>query len=147
MEGTLVPLVTARSELWELITRERVWRGDYAGAVDAAERAWRAAVGSASSTGGSSLLPSSSSRSSRNGGRDGGKGSWLEDQEAWRVVVERTDDLVSMLENYGEGVPEIGARWKGKARSAVRSVMGKAKESWEGSEEWERLVALLEGLR
>ncbi|KAL2145457.1 hypothetical protein VTI28DRAFT_7238 [Corynascus sepedonium] len=147
LEGTLVPLVTARSELWELITRERVWKGDYAGAVDAAERAWRAAVGSASSTGGSSLLPSSSSSSSRNGGRDGGKGSWLEDQEAWRVVVERTDDLVSMLENYGEGVPEIGARWKGKARSAVRSVMGKAKESWEGSEEWERLVALLEGLR
>ena len=71
----------------------------------------------------------------------------MEDREGWRVVVERTDELVSMLENYGEEVAEIGARWKGKARSAVRSVMGKAKESWEGSEEWERLVGLLEGLR
>jgi hypothetical protein len=81
----------------------------------------------------------------------GGKGdsgrNWLEDREGWKDVVERTDDLVSILENYGEEVPEIGARWKGKARSAVRSVMGKAKENWEGSEEWERLVALLEGLR
>ncbi|KAK3290407.1 uncharacterized protein B0H64DRAFT_447133 [Chaetomium fimeti] len=139
LEGTVVPLVTARSELWELVARERVWRADYAGAVDASERAWRAAVGGAAAGGG--LLPSS-------GGDGKGDGrSWLEDREGWRAVVERTDDLVSMLENYGEEVAEIGTRWKGKARSAVRSVMGKAKESWEGSEEWERLVALLEGLR
>ncbi|KAH6857159.1 hypothetical protein B0I37DRAFT_91581 [Chaetomium sp. MPI-CAGE-AT-0009] len=141
LEGTVVPLVTARSELWELVARERVWRADYAAAVDASERAWRAAVGGVAAAGGGGLLPSSSS-----GGKADGR-SWLEDREGWRAVVERTDDLVSMLENYGEEVPEIGARWKGKARSAVRSVMGKAKESWEGSEEWERLVALLEGLR
>ena len=88
------------------------------------------------------MLPSSAKGDGGGGGR-----SWLEDREGWRAVVERTDDLVSMLENYGEEVPEIGTRWKGKARSAVRSVVGKAKENWEGSEEWERLVALLEGLR
>jgi hypothetical protein len=80
------------------------------------------------------------------GGKQGGNSNWLEDREGWKTVVERTDELVSILENYGEAVPEIGARWKGKARSAVRSVMGKAKESWEGSDEWERLVGLLEGL-
>ncbi|EAQ88604.1 hypothetical protein CHGG_05223 [Chaetomium globosum CBS 148.51] len=148
LEGTVVPLVTARSELWELVARERVWRADYAGAVDASERAWRAAVGGVSGVsagaggGGGGLLPSSAKGDGGGGGR-----SWLEDREGWRAVVERTDDLVSMLENYGEEVPEIGTRWKGKARSAVRSVVGKAKENWEGSEEWERLVALLEGLR
>ncbi|KAK4040683.1 hypothetical protein C8A01DRAFT_35338 [Parachaetomium inaequale] len=145
LEGTVVPLVTVRSELWELVTRERVWRGEYAGAVDAAERAWRAAVGvgGVASSSGGGLLPSSSGGDVKGEGRR----SWLEDREGWRAVVERTDELVSMLENYGEEVAEIGARWKGKARSAVRSVMGKAKESWEGSEEWERLVGLLEGLR
>ncbi|KAK4097881.1 TPR-like protein [Parathielavia hyrcaniae] len=138
VEGGVVPLVTARSELWELVTRERVWRGDYTGAVDAAERAWRAAVGGATSSGGG-LLPG--------GAREVPGQNWLTDREGWRTVVERTDELVSMLENYGDGVPAIGARWKGKARSAVRSVMGKAKENWEGSEEWERLVGLLEGLK
>jgi tetratricopeptide (TPR) repeat protein len=139
LEGGVVPLITVRSELWELVTRERVWRGDFAAAVDAAERAWRAAVGGVTGAGsGGALLPTTG----------GGKqdSNWLEDREGWKTVVERTDELVSMLENYGEEVPEIGARWKGKARSAVRSVMGKAKESWEGSDEWERLMGLLEGL-
>ncbi|AEO67361.1 uncharacterized protein THITE_2116265, partial [Thermothielavioides terrestris NRRL 8126] len=105
--------------------------------IDASERAWRAAVGGttgvAVSGGGG-------------GGGGGDSGNWLEDAQGWKTVVDRTDELVSLLENYGAEVAEIGPRWKGKARSAVRSVMGKAKESWEGSAEWERLVALLEGL-
>jgi hypothetical protein len=71
----------------------------------------------------------------------------LEDKEAWGEVVERTDDLVSMLENYGPEVPAVGTRWKSKAKSAVRSVMGKAKGVWEGSEEWEKLQGLLDGLK
>ncbi|KAJ4289354.1 hypothetical protein N0V88_007105 [Collariella sp. IMI 366227] len=115
LETAVVPLITTRSELWELVTRERVWRRDYA--------------------------------KCGRGREVGARRELVEEKEGWQVVVERTDELVSMLENYGEQVPEIGARWKGKARSAVRSVMGKAKESWEGSEEWERLVGLLEGLR
>ena len=141
LETSVVPIITTRSELWEIITRERVWKRDYAGAIESAERAWRAAVGTAGSGvsgGGGSLAPSAAKVTSTD---------WLEDKEAWKVVVERTDDLVSVLENYGEEVPEIGAKWKGKARSAIRSVLGKAKENWEGSEEWERLKALLEGLK
>ncbi|KAK4238312.1 gyf domain-containing protein [Achaetomium macrosporum] len=147
LERSVVPVITVRSDLWELVTRERVWRGDYRGAVDAAERAWRAAMGG--SLGGGALLPSSAAAASGNGNgnKKGDSNNWLEDREGWKTVVDRTDELVSMLENYGELVDEIGVKWKGKARSAVRSVMGKAKESWEGSEDWERLVGLLEGLR
>lgn len=136
LETAVVPLVTSRAELWELITRERVWRRDYAGAIDASERAWRAAIGGA--TGGVSLGGPAASTGARN---------WLEDREAWAEVVERTDDLFSILENYGPEVPAVGARWKSKARSAVRSVMGKARDVWEGSEEWERLEKLLDGLK
>ncbi|RKU42372.1 hypothetical protein DL546_002169 [Coniochaeta pulveracea] len=136
LETAVVPLITARSDLWELISRERVWRRDYAGAVDAAERAWRAAVGGA----GAGLAVSAATSGE-------GQVNWVEDKEGWKGVVERTDELVSALENYGPEIPEIGNKWKAKARSAIRSVMGKAKENWEGSEEWESLKGLLEGLR
>ena len=136
LETAVAPLITSRAELWEIVARARVWRRDYAGAVDASERAWRAAVGGVA--GGVSLGGPAAADSGRN---------WLEDKEAWGEVVERTDDLVSMLENYGPEVPAVGTRWKSKAKSAVRSVMGKAKGVWEGSEEWEKLQGLLDGLK
>jgi tetratricopeptide (TPR) repeat protein len=131
LEASVVPLITARSELWELVSRERVWRRDYAGAVDASERAWRAAVG----VGGAGLAVSSDTSS------------WLEDKKLWQTVVERTEDLVSIMENYGPEVTDLGPRWRGKARSAIRSVMGKAKENWEDTDEWKRLEGLLDGLK
>ncbi|KAK3323094.1 hypothetical protein B0T19DRAFT_197930 [Cercophora scortea] len=139
LETEVAPLITARSELWEVITRERVWRRDYAGAIDATEKAWRAEVGVA----GVGLVVSTT----RPGSEEKKKKNWLEDKEAWELVVERTDELVSVLENYGDEVEEIGKKWKGKARSAIRSVLGKAKETWEGSEGWERLQSLMAGLR
>ncbi|KAK3688929.1 hypothetical protein B0T22DRAFT_460493 [Podospora appendiculata] len=139
LETEVVPLITARSELWEVITRERVWRRDFAGAIDATEKAWRAEVGVA----GVGLVVSAATP----GSEEKKKKNWLEDKGAWELVVERTDELVSVLENYGEEVEEIGKKWKGKARSAIRSVLGKAKEAWEGSEGWERLQSLMAGLR
>ncbi|KAJ9143144.1 TPR-like protein [Coniochaeta hoffmannii] len=137
LETIVVPLITRRSGLWELIARERVWRRDYSGAIDAAERAWRAAVGGA----GVGLAASAASTGDEN------SSNWLEEQDAWASVVERTDELVSALENYGPEAPEIGSKWKFKARNAVRSVMGKAKGNWEGSKEWEHLQGLMDGLR
>jgi tetratricopeptide (TPR) repeat protein len=134
-ETDIARLITNRSELWELICRERVWRRDYAGAVDAAEKAWRAAVGSA----GGGLLPSAGSEPE---GRN-----WLLNKDAWKTVVKRTDELVSVLENWGPEVENLGSKWRGKARNAVRSVMSRGKESWEGSEEWTELDHLLEGLK
>ena len=136
LEDMVVPLITTRSELWELVARQRVWRRDYAGAVDASERAWRAAIGAV----GAGLLPGAGTAADA-------QSNWLENKEAWETVVERTDDLVSILENYGEDVPDLGSKWKAKARSAIRSVLGKAKDSWEDSEGWSRLKDLQEGLR
>ncbi|KAM0561283.1 hypothetical protein ACHAPJ_003161 [Fusarium lateritium] len=136
-EEELVPLITQRSELWTLISKLRAWRRDYAGAIDAAERAWRAAVGSS----GSGLLPGAAATTADEA-RD-----WTVDEGAWTVVVQRTDELVSVYENWGPSVETIGSKWKGKARSAVRSVMGRGKERWEGSEGWNVLESLMEGLR
>lgn len=134
VEEEIVPLITQRAELWGSVSRLRTWRRDYAGAIDASERAWRAAVGAS----GSSLLPGEA----KSDGQD-----WTTDLEAWNDVVARTDELVSMLETWGPDVPSLGARWKGKARSALRSVMGRGKETWEGSDGWIILQRLMDGLK
>lgn len=151
MEKEIVPLITHRSELWELVARLRVWRRDFAGAVDASEKAWRAAVGGATSGagGGGGLVAVDDAAKEKGTGTGTGTGrkNWLEDQAAWQVVVQRTDELVAVLENFGSRVPEVGDKWRVKARSAIRSVMGKGKEPWEGSEGWDTLRALLDGLK
>lgn len=137
VEEQIVPLITKRSELWALVSRLRGWRRDHVGAIEAAERAWRAAIGSS----GSGLLPGAAATSADEA-RD-----WTTDAGAWAVVVERTDALVSVLENWGPEVETIGPKWKGKARLAVRSVMGKGRESWEGSDGWTVLEGLMENLK
>lgn len=138
LETEIVPLITHRSELWTLLARLRVWRRDYAGAVEASEKAWRATMGGA----GPGLSVDDAKKDEAAASRN-----WLENEEAWVVVVQRTAELVAVLEKYGELVEEVGERWRGKARSAIRSVMGKGKEAWEGSEAWETLRSLLEGLK
>jgi len=61
---------------------------------------------------------------------------------------------VSAYENYGtmemEKDGQVGVvekSWRMKARSAVRGIMGRARDSWEGTEEWGMLVGLLDGLK
>ena len=138
-EDDIVPLITADSEAWSLISRLRAWRRDYAGALDAAEKGWRAATAGAGS--GSALSAST--------GADGAKArnDWLNDVEAWDTVVSRTGELVAAYENWGGRVESIGDKWRGKARSAVRSVMSKGRENWEGSEGWKTLEDTMEGLK
>jgi tetratricopeptide (TPR) repeat protein len=154
LEGEVAPLITTRSELWELLVRERVWLRDYAGAIDAAERAWRAAtstagsgvVGAGSST--TSLIPPAQGRQTEEAKpRAPTNSDWLESQAAWDIVVERTDDLVSVLEHYGPEVADVGSKWKGKARAAIRSVMSRGRVRWGGSEGWKQLVTLLDSLK
>lgn len=132
IEESVVPLITNRSELWALVARLRAWKRDYAAAIDAAERAWRAATGS-----NAGLAPGATSSAT---------GDWTADKTAWGTVVLRTDELASLLENYGLDVAAIGPKWKGKVRSAVRSVMGRGRENWEGSEGWKTLEGIMDGL-
>ncbi|KAK7744298.1 hypothetical protein SLS62_010256 [Diatrype stigma] len=159
-EDDVVALLTARSEPWSLVSRLRAWRRDWAGALDAAEKGWRAAVGGAGAgvTGGgggggggggsSSTLTTTTTTTTPNNGTD-----WIQDAgavDAWDAVVQRTSELVAAYENYGDRL-EAGQsatpRWRGKARMAVRSVMSKGRETWEGSEGWGVLEGLLEGLK
>jgi tetratricopeptide (TPR) repeat protein len=131
-ESQIQPLITKRSDLWALLSQLNMWKRDYAAAVGSAEKAWRCAT----TAGGGGLLPSA-----------GVTTDWTKDAEAWKEVVRRTDELVSVLETFGPQVETVGEKWKGKARSAVRSVMSKGKERWEGGEEWKHLEVLMEGLK
>lgn len=137
LEEDIVPLITQRAELWSLVARLRTWRRDHAGAIDASEKAWRAAVGSS----GGGLLPGEAAAASSSDWATG------DDEAAWAEVVKRTDELVSALENWGPEAEGVGPRWRGKARSALRSVMGRARERWEGREGWRALEAVAEGLK
>lgn len=143
IEEQIAPLITVRSELWTLVSRLRTWKRDYAGAIDAAERSWRAAIGSSSSSS-SGLLPGAAADASS---ASSSTGDWTSEKAAWETVVIRTDELASLLENYGPDVETIGPKWRGKVRSAVRSVMGKGRENWEGSEGWKTLEGIMDGLK
>ncbi len=125
VDAEIVPLVTTRAAVWSLVEKLRLYCRDYAGALACAEKAWRITTA--------------------------GNG-WLEDEEQWKSAAATTDALVSALENYGpqeagDGQGEVEKGWKGKARSAVRGVLGKAKDMWEGTGEFEMLKGRLEELK
>ncbi|KAH7355095.1 hypothetical protein BKA65DRAFT_593162 [Rhexocercosporidium sp. MPI-PUGE-AT-0058] len=128
VDNEIVPLITKRGELWVLVEKLRFWQRDYEGALRCAERGWRLVMSAA-------------------------EGEWLVEKEGWRAVVGVTDNLVSAYENYGgmerwgENGEVVEKGWKMKARSAVRGVMGKARDAWEGSEEWGVLEGRLEELK
>jgi hypothetical protein len=76
---------------------------------------------------------------------------WLVKKEKWELVVAKTVELVDAYENYG-GMEtadggEVEKGWKGKARSAVRGVMGRGRDSWEEDEGWVALEEKLKELR
>jgi tetratricopeptide (TPR) repeat protein len=124
VEEDIVPLITIRAELWALVEKLALYKRDYAGALECAEKAWRMSQG------------------------DG----WLENVDMWKGVVAATDNLVSAYENYGpqekaDGNGEIEKGWRMKARSAIRGVMGKARDTWEGTAEWDILKDRLEELK
>jgi tetratricopeptide (TPR) repeat protein len=125
VDTEIVPLVTTRSAVWSLVEKLKLYCRDYAGALACAEKAWRIATA--------------------------GNG-WLEDEEKWKIAASTTDALVSAFENYGpqeavNGDGEVEKGWKGKARSAIRGIVGKAKDIWEGTDEFEMLKGRLEELK
>lgn len=75
------------------------------------------------------------------------------DGKIWTDAVEACSDLVSAYESLGEMPGKHGAGdvvckdWKYKARTAVRSLMSKGKNMWEGSEGWESLIAMRDELK
>lgn len=131
IEKNVVPLITSSSRLWKLVARLALWRGKPASALEAHEKAWRAVI-------------------SQPGWEYG-------TEKQWNVVVEATTELVSAYESLGEmerteglaaGQGQLVAKdWKFKARTAIKSVLGRGKGSWEGTDGWDQLKEAQEGLK
>lgn len=125
-DTSVVPLITTEPRLWRLVSVLALWRGAPGQALDATEKGWRAIIAQ--------------------------PGWELESEAQWNKVVEATVDLADAYENLGtrtrEGSEAVVAKdWRFKARSAVRGIMGRGKDSWEGTEGWERLKECLDGLK
>ncbi|KAF2089592.1 TPR-like protein [Saccharata proteae CBS 121410] len=73
----------------------------------------------------------------------------------WNVVVDATVELVDAYESLGQmerteglaaGEP-VAKDWRFKARTAVKGITSRGRDSWEGTEGWERLKECLAGLK
>ncbi|KAF1942235.1 TPR-like protein [Clathrospora elynae] len=131
IEKHIKPLITFSPKLWNILATLYTHTQRPSSALECHEKAWRAVTS---------------------------QPKWESGTEAeWNAVVDQTIDLVDAYETLGPrerteglaaGSRELVAKdWKFKARSAVRSVMGKGKENWEDSKGWERLHGRLEELK
>ncbi|KAL8835083.1 MAG: hypothetical protein Q9170_003460 [Blastenia crenularia] len=128
----ITPLITSSRRLWLLTAKLALHQRKPLAALQGYEKAWRVTL-------------------NQPGWENGTK----ETESLWRDVVDATVELVDAYESFGEqrreggsGEGELVAKdWKFKSRSAVRSVLGRGKEGWEGSEGWAELSASLEGLK
>ncbi|KAJ9358564.1 tetratricopeptide repeat domain protein [Paecilomyces variotii] len=133
VDESVVPLITHSAPLWLLVARLEQFRHRPSKAFEAHEKAWRAVVASAT------------------------QGAFqMGDENKWMDVVKATERLVRegyakfggmQKEGQEEGKPDaetelVAKDWRFKARSAVRGILGKGKEFWEGTEGWDRLKEL-----
>ncbi|KAG7193923.1 uncharacterized protein KQ657_005122 [Scheffersomyces spartinae] len=119
----LPTVINSSGRLWRLISRVELWRKKPWAALECYEKAYRALSQTTS----------------------------LETEETtWNEAVEACGDLVAAYESLGElegkhGAGDIVCKdWKYKARTSVRSLMSKGKDTWEDSPGWERLQELKE---
>ncbi|OAP55027.1 hypothetical protein AYL99_10727 [Fonsecaea erecta] len=132
IDRQISPLATSSAPLWTLLSRVAQWRRRPHAALQWSEKSWRAV-----------LEPGSSAAVSS------GEDTTFDHvaPERWRQVVDKT---VWMMARYRELGPlprertggPVEAKWRFKARSAARRVLGRAK-AWEerGDEDWARLKA------
>lgn len=122
---TLPNVINSSARCWRLVLRVEMWRRRPWAALEGHEKAYRALAQRAE----------------------------LDTDEAvWNEAVEACVDLVAAYENYGELPGKHGAGdvvckdWKYKARTTVRSLMSKGKQTWEDLDGWTRLEVAKEGL-
>jgi len=131
VEKHIKPLITFSPKLWAVLATLYMHSGRPTSALECHEKAWRAVTS---------------------------QPKWEDqDEKVWDAVAQQTIDLVDAYETLGPrerteglaaGSGELVAKdWKFKARSAIRSVMGKGKEAWEDSKSWELLTARMEELK
>lgn len=131
VEKQVKPLITFSPKLWAVLATLYMHSARPTSALECHEKAWRAVTS---------------------------QPKWEDqDEKVWDAVAQQTVDLVDAYETLGPrerteglaaGSGELVAKdWKFKARSAIRSVMGKAKEMWEDTKGWDMLVERMDELK
>ncbi|MCJ1268524.1 hypothetical protein MMC22_008412 [Lobaria immixta] len=132
VQKKITPLITSSRRLWVLTAKLSLHLNHPFATLAAYEKAWRVTL-------------------NQSGWESGTK----EDEVGWKEVSDATVELVDAYESLGERKREAGMsegelvckEWKFKARSAVRGVLGRAKEGWDGSEGYELLEQRLRELK
>ncbi|MCJ1389652.1 hypothetical protein MMC18_002509 [Xylographa bjoerkii] len=138
----VTPLITRSRRLWQLVAKLSLHLNRPSSALEAYEKAWRATQNNPGWESGADSVGDSKEETS---------------EQAWDSVVDATIELVDAYESLGEkerteglaaGTGELVCKdWRFKSRSAIRGVMGKAKERWGDSRGWETLKERLASLR
>ncbi len=134
VQKKITPLITSSRRLWLLTAKLSLHLNHPSAALSSFEKAWRVTLNQPGWESGGSIQATKNS---------------------WKEVWESTIDLVDAYESLGErtresgmGAGELVAKdWKFKARSAVRSVLARAKEGWEGDEGFESLQEKMQDLK
>ena len=124
----ILPLVTSSRPLWLLIAKLNIHLKRPLAALNTYEKAWRSALN---------------------------QPGWESVKKQWQDISDATIELIDAYESLGERNRESGLGegelvckdWKFKARSAARSVLARAKETWEGNEAYELLNERLQDLK
>lgn len=145
IQKKITPLITTSRRLWLVTAKLSLYLHHPAAALATYEKAWRATL----------------NQPGWESGTEAAKAGWNE-------VIEATIELADAYESLGEREREAGMshgalvckEWKFKARSAVRGVLGRAREGWgvemgegEGKEQgekndgWRRLEERLKELK
>lgn len=132
VQRKITPLITSSRRLWLITAKLALYLQRPSATLSAYEKAWRVTLN-----------------------QPGWESGTDDARNAWTQVVESTTDLLDGYESLGErnreggmGAGELVAKdWKFKARSAVRSVLARAKTAWEGDDGYDILSQRLRDLK
>ena len=132
VQKKITPLITSSRRLWLVTAKLSLYLQRPSATLSAYEKAWRVTLN-----------------------QPGWETGTEDAKNAWTQVVESTTDLLDGYESLGGrireggmGIGELVAKdWKFKARSAVRSVLARAKTGWEGDDGYETLCERLKELK
>ena len=130
----ILPRISTSPRIFRAYARLLVWRGRWSEALEAHEAAYRCGVAIDQSV--------------------------ETDLQKWRDAVNEVTEFVDVLRNFGpraseedkegggsEGKKKRHGSWQFRARTVVRTFMGRTKDSFENEPEWANLTEVLEDVK
>lgn len=130
----ILPRISSSPRIFRTYARLLVWRRRWSEALEAHEAAYRCGIAIDQSV--------------------------ETDLEKWREAVNEVTEFVDVLRNFGpraseedeenggpDGKKKRSGSWQFRARTVVRTFMGRTKDSFEDEPEWVKLTEVLDDLR